>query len=356
MNVEKGLELYKDLPRDEYFKKNQKLGKELWENEKIPTVFDIAQFMNGEDNEKMNAIFDFFDNKDEFSKMANRTHNMYDQDESSSFIKKVQAANCDEISLSGYFYKLLMASADDFRIIMDDCGSEGKEIDLSNDEEFTEENYNYYVKSMYVNEFGENSNIDYKKFKEKIKNDGIKKIHVRTPNTCKCAKNHGICKKCSGELPPKIKNIGTFTALCVTEHVTQGALSSMNKGLKQNINDALMSGYPGDEKWESIIPWIDSIVKSLENDAVQSRYYEISLLSRVRRDRDAKDGEENYVVASMKGSINYSGNIFGQYIFTPSIRNFKKIINKKHFEDNSLKLKIAMNNFEENDNNDYTSK
>ena len=318
-----------------------------WENEQIPTVYDIAQFMNGEENNKMNSIFDFFDNKEEFLKMANRTHHKYNQDESTNFIKKVQAANCDEISLSGYFYKLLMASADDFRIIENDCGSEGQEFNVNS---ITKEEFEYRVKSMYIEEFNDNCNMDYDQFKDSIEfgknNEYIKNdiIHVRNPKTCKCAKEHGICKKCAGELPLKIKNIGTFTALMVTEHITQNCLSSMNKGIQQNINDALLTSYKGNSEWNDIINWIDSIVTDLENNEVQSRYYEISLLSRIRRDWD-NNGE--YFVSSMKTSINNSGNIFGQYIFTPNMKNFQRMIDKKEFEDNSLKLQIAMNEYEE---------
>ena len=284
-------------------------------------------------------------NKEEFLKMANRTHQKYEEEESSEFIKKVMSANSDEISKAGYFYKLLMASADDFRIIEDDCGSNGTEFDIN---ELNEDNYNYYVKSMFVTELGENSNMDFDQFKEKIEKDEVlsekiknNKIHVLNPASCKCREKHGICRKCAGEIPSGIENIGTFTALCVTEHVTQNCLSSMNKGVKQNINDLLLIKYDREEyNWNSIDKWISEVVDKLENDEVQARYYQIALLSRVRY-----DGDEPFV-ASMKSSINYSGNIFGQYIFTPNMRNFEKIIREKEFEDDSIKLQIAINNYE----------
>lgn len=334
MKLEKGLEKYHDLPRDEYFRKNQELSSSLWEKEDVPTVFDIVEFMSGENNDKMNKIFDFFDNKEEFLKMANRTNYKYDQEESTNFIRKVMSANSEDISKAGYFYKLLMASADDFNIIEEDCGSEGVEWNIS---EVSEDIYNYKIKSMFIEELNEYSNMNYVNFINKCKN--LKVIHVRTPLSCKNIEKHGVCNKCSGALPENTKNVGTFTTLMVTEHATQSALSSMNKGIKDNINDLLALRYNGPYNIESIVEWIKEVVNKLQNDKVQARFYEIALLSRIRKD------EYGPFVSGLKGSINHSGNLFGSYIFTPNNKNFEKIIREKSFEDNSLKLKIAMNDY-----------
>ena len=371
MKLEEGLEKFKDLPRDKYFEKNQELAKNLWANENCPTVYDIAQFVDGEENENINNIFNFFDNKEEFDNMVSRKGANYNEDESSSFIRKVIASNTREIAESGYFYKLLMASADNYLIKEDDCHGQGVEFNL---EGLTEEDFNYRIKSMYVNELGNYVTCDFKQFKEIINsklndndndngsssidnNDDESKniptietvneegekgifIHVRTPMTCSHVHNRGVCRKCAGLLPSnRIENVGAFTTLMVTEHVTQSALSSMNKGMKQNINTILALRYDGPYQYEPIFEWMNQIVASLENDKVQARFYEMALLSRLHKD------ESGPFVSSLKGSIIHSGNIFGSYIFNPTNRNFEKMVKRKMFNDDSLKLKIAMNNY-----------
>ena len=70
-----------------------------------------------------------------------------------------------------------------------------------------------------------------------IEEEGLSKIHIRTPLTCNHVKeNHSICRKCVGLVPDNVKSIGTFTTLMVTESATQSALSSMNKGREENIS------------------------------------------------------------------------------------------------------------------------
>lgn len=339
MDITTKLDNYKNLSRKDYFDKNQELGKNLWDNENIPTVADIADFMNGNtENEKMNRLFDFFDNKEDFMKMATRSNNSYSQDESSNFIRKVMSANNSDISKAGYFYKLLMASADDFTITESDCRSQGVEYNVKS---VNEDIYNYRIKFSFINELKNYCRWNYNEFVNYCKNNSLENIHVRTPLTCSHAKSHCICKKCSGALPSNTTNIGTFTALMVTEHATQSALSSMNKGRKENINDLLTIGFTGksNPSWENITEWICNIVNKLENKNVSSRFYEIALLSRVRKENG------NFIVCSLKSSINYSGNLFGAYIFTPTNKNFEKIIKAKQFDDNSLKLQIAINDY-----------
>ena len=338
MKLEKGLQKYENLNRKDYFDKNQELSKDLWEKENIPTVADIAEFMKTDYNEKMQKIFDFFENKDDFEKMANRVNSSYTQEESKKFIKKVQASNNSDISMAGYFYKLLNASADDFRLNENDKDCESSGINFNIDD-LNENIYNYRIKSMFVNELDKFCSMNYKDFINFCKNNDINSVNVRTPLTCKHAGGRSICKKCAGLLPLKTKNIGTFSTLMITEFATQNCLSSMNAGVKKNINDIVALRYDGPYCLESIFNWIDDLCNQLENDNVQRRFYEIAFLSRIRKD---EDGE---FVASLKGSINYSGNLMGSYIFTPNFKNFEKMFKAGSFEDNSLKLMIAMNKF-----------
>lgn len=339
MKLEKGLEKYENLPREEYFAKNQELSKQLWEKEDVPTVADIAEFMKTDYNDRMQKIFDFFENQEDFEKMANRVNSSYSQEASKKFITKVQASNNSDIAMAGYFYKLLNASADDFRLDENDkdCGSEGI---IFNIEDLNESIYNYRIKSMFVNEINKFCSMNYKNFIEFCVKNNINNITVRTPLTCKHAGGRTICKKCAGALPSKTKNVGTFSTLMITEFATQNCLSSMNAGIKQNINDIVALRYDGPYDFKAIFSWIDDLCNQLVNENVQRRFYEIAFLSRIRKDEDGP------FVASLKGSINYSGNLMGSYIFTPNFKNFEKMFKEKTFEDNSLKLMIAMNKFD----------
>lgn len=346
MKLKDGLKKYENLIRQEYYDKNKELSRKLWTTP-IPTIADIADFMRGYENEKMSKIFDFFENKEDFVKMINNVSHNYEQDESSAFIRKVMSANNDDISKAGYFYKLLMASADDILIHKTNCNFKGVEYNI---EDLDESEYNYRVKFMYVKEYKNYMRLNYDLFKEWVNNKNIKTIHVRTPLTC----NHFMqietnrphtryfCKRCCGALPKNTINVGTFTTLMVTENATQSALSSMNKGRKENVNDVLLRRYEGERNFDAIKKWIADIVTSLKNNEVSARFYEIALLSRVRIDE--KDGLP--FVASMKSSISYSGNLFGSYIFTSNNKDFEKMIKAKEFEDTSLKLQIAVNKFD----------
>lgn len=337
--LDEGLKEFEGLDRQEYFLKNQELSEDLWEKEDLPTVADIADFIHGEENKALNKIFHFFDNKDSFRDLAFRKGASYDEVESEAFIRKVMSANNDDISKAGYFYKLLMASADDFLIVEDDCKSEGVIWEIN---DITQDDYEYRIRGMWINELNNFCLMDFEEFIKYFNECNIKEIHVRTPLTCKCKEGRGVCKICSGILPKDgngIENIGTFTTLMVTEHATQSALSSMNKGRKDNINDALQEACQ-ETTWEGIDKWIYDLCERLKNKKVAARFYEIALLSRVRKEDDGTP-----FVISLKTSINYSGNLFGSYIFTANDKKFKAMLDAREFEDNSLKLQIAMNDF-----------
>lgn len=352
MELKEGLKLYKDLPRDEYFEKNQELASRLWNEENLPTVLDIADFVkDNKVSDRLQNIFDFLDNKDDFTAMATRRKHLYDQEESSSFIRKVMSANNKEISESGYFYKLLMESADDLIITQETCNSHGRMYDLKNSG-FSEEDFNYYINALHCTEINEIVDCTYHEFLDRYKETLEKhdyKIHILSPLTCECLKTRGLCRRCCGKMPTKTKNVGTFTTLMVTESATQSALSSMNKGRKENINQMLTQRYDGAYDLAPIKAWIASVVGDLQNDNVSSRFYELALISRIKFDKTDTEYQYPYI-ASLKSSIQFSGNLFGSYIFSPTEKTINKMINEGEFEDSSLKLKIALNKFDPDDN------
>lgn len=350
--------------REEYFEINQNLAEDMWNTTSTPTVADIADFYNSgyeHPNEKMKEVFDFYDNEEQVKKQIEGSRNYYTEEESAEFVRKVMSANNDDIKKAGYFYKLLMAAADDFKTTKDICKSKGSEYDVSI---FSESFYNYRVKGFWVEEYNDFCVLDFDDFSKWVFDNEVKLIHVRTPLTCECHKKgrvHKVCEKCAGVLPRNskgevIKNVGNFITLMITESATQSALSSMNKGVKRNINDIVKSGYTGKTyDWNDVYFWICDLIDELENENVSSRFYEIALLSRVRprvveeaREKIANgDYSFDIVVTSLKNSINMSGNTFGAYIFSPQIKYLKKLLNSGEFEDNSLKLKIALNRYEE---------
>lgn len=350
MEASKGLKKFEKLSRKEYFNKNQELAKNLWQ-EPIPTVSDICDYIKGKDNKVINNIFEFYNNQEEFDSIIRKTENNYNQDESSTFIRKVMAANNEDISDAGFFYKLLMASADDLSIeqskdeYLSDCGSKGITFYIK---DVSERIFNYRIKYSFIIELNDFCTLNFEDFNNWVNTSNYNEIHVRTPLTCKNVNkwensNKCLCRKCVGKLPSRVKSIGTFSTLMVTETATQSALSSMNKGRKKNINTALLQGYDGEYNIDDIKSWISSIVEDLnisDNPNVSARFFEIALLSRIRKDK------YGFYVAGMKSSIMHSDNIFGSYIFTPNMKTFERLVNKGKFEDQSLKLKIALNHFD----------
>lgn len=346
MNLEEGLKRYAHLPRDQYFQKNQELAELVWHGEDIPTVGDIADFMKGQENPRMQAIFDFFENKSGFVEMAQRQGAAYTEEESKTFIQSVMSSNNTDISKAGYFYKLLMASADDFSIVSTDCGNPGVEWVV---QDVNESDWQYRIRYQWVNELKEYADGTLDDFKRLCDELMLSKVHVRTPLCCTCfphdleaansMKVRGVCSKCAGKLPDGVQNLGAFTTLMVTEHATQSALNSMNKGVKKDINDSLKQGYPGPQTWEGIEQWIREVCEDLRGDKVFARFYEIALMSRIRYDWKGP------FVSAMISSINHSGNLFGSYIFSPKEKHFENIVQTGDFEDNSLKLQIAMNQY-----------
>ena len=342
---EEELRKIKNMDRDEYFEENQRLSESLWTSE-YPTIYNILNYVETGKDSLMSNIFTFFDDlsEEDFRNMANQNNYVYDEENSLEHLKKVEASNNSEIKSAGTFYKLAMASGDDLMINENNCGSKGKEFTIFDSDgklSIDEETYNYKIRSLYVEELKGFSRTDFDDFMEKIKEMGLNSVHVRSPLTCNNRYRRCFCKKCAGMLPPKTKRIGAFSALMITESATQACLSAMNKGVKENINGVLNKYYDGKLDYESIDNWIGEVVDIMCNPNVSSRFYEITLLSRVHTLPDGK-----IIVSSLDKSINYS-NLFGAYIFKPTPANFKRIIDKKSFEDTSLKLKIAMNNYNE---------
>lgn len=336
-NIRKGRDL-EELPRDEYIKIYRLLGKEMWESCNIPTVGDIAEVFEGE-NEKFNNVTNFFDNKDKVMTYLNKECPKYSQEESSEFIADVISSNTTDISDSGWFYKKLMASCDDVRIISEDCGSKGVKVKVS---DIDEGYYNFRIKFSYVEELDKYVVGPYLEFIEEVKE--LDFINVRTPITCKEAPNRKICKKCSGVIKKNKdesfipRYFGLFTTLMITEHATQASLDSMNKGKSKNINHALdESPKSKTMDWEEVVTFVNDIVNNIGDIGVQSRFYEVALISRIHK----REEEGLFYASSFQHSFHRQEDLLGIFAYSSTWRNFIKMLKKKKFEANSIKSQIC---------------
>lgn len=320
------------LTREEYVKKYHKLGEAMFEHCVVPTVNDFASAFIDNDKkalEKIEKITSFTKNTDDIKKSVARRNNNYSEQESKKFMQSVIAANVTDITESGYFYKKLISSCDDMTIEIDDCGSEGTEMKLPIDED----TFNYKVRNHWVMELGKYVE-DYKDIPKRGK------IHVRTFLSC----NHGIrhfCKKCAGmyrrsydtEFTPK--NIGIYSTLMITEHATQASLDSMNKGTAEKVNVTLEQKIPDVKDILTAKEKIQEIIDNIGNVGVESRFYEIALLSRWR------DGQ----FSALQTSFLRQPDLLGAFIYKPSTTTFTKLLLADTFEANSMKTRIAFDRY-----------
>lgn len=320
------------MTREEYVKKYHELGEAMFEHCIIPTVSDFAKAFEDKDEEamaKITTITSFTKNTDDIIKSVNRRNNNYSEQESKKFMQSVIAANVTDITESGYFYKKLISSCDDMTIEIDDCGSEGVEMKMPIDES----TFKYKVRNHWVTELNKYVE-DYKDLPKK----GT--IHVRTFLSC----NHGIrhfCKKCAGlfrrsydtEFTPK--NIGIYSTLMITEHATQASLDSMNNGTAEKMNVILETKAPELKDILEVKAKINEIVDQIGNVGVESRFYEIALLSRWR------NGE----LSALQTSFLKQPDALGAFIYKPSKSTFHKLLLAGTFEANSMKTRIAFDKY-----------
>lgn len=322
--------------RKKYVKLYKYLGSQMFKECVTPTVGDFVSAYLDKDQDAINKIEEFkkFTCTD-LSKSVNRRLCNYSEEESNTFMESVIAANVTDITESGYFYKKLASSTDGMVIDIDDCGTKGVEMSLP--EENQEEFFKYKIRNHWVTELN--------KFVENIDElNGLKKFHVRSFLTCKRGPRC-FCKKCSGlfrrshktSFVPK--NIGIYSTLMITEHATQASLDSMNKGRGGKINKILETT---DDDMKKKIKTLDAardkineIIDEIGWVGVESRFYEIALLSRWRGN----------TFVNMKSSIHKQDDILGAFIFSPNRKSLIKLINAGTFEADSLKTKIAFDEY-----------
>lgn len=314
--------------RKSYVKHYHELGEAMFTTCTIPTVGDFYKAYNKKNKkaaEKVNTITAFTGNAKDIEESVTRRSGIYSDAESKKFMNSVIAANITDITDSGWFYKKLISSCDDMTIISDDCGAIGEEYSCPIDEA----TFNYKIKNRYVVECR-----DYIEDIKKLPRNG--RIHVRTFLTCKKGPRH-FCAKCAGLYRRSFdstfipKYIGIYSTLMITEHATQASLDAMNKGVAEKLNVLLEQKIEKPLNIEDAKDKIRNIIDQIGDVGVESRFYEIALLSRYR------NGE----FSSLQTSFLRQEDIFGAFIYSPRDKIFNKMIEAGTFNANSMKTKIA---------------
>ena len=230
------------VDRAKYIKQYNDMAEDVIFDEKLPFATDIMDFaVDGKTSDRLKRVFDFFGDEEEIKEFTSRENVQFTEEDSDKFLSSVISANVTDISQSGSIYKKLMATGDTFRIKGSDCHSSGVKIELP----VSEEEFVYRIKDSYITiEEGDTDYLmffDYDEFCKETERLNAKAIWVRTPMNCKNHTKHGCCQICAGNLPDGVQNIGAFSTLMITEVATQNALSSMNKGRKENVNTLLTS-------------------------------------------------------------------------------------------------------------------
>lgn len=336
------------IPRDKYEQVFELLAQNIHRYGGGLTFQDLQKGSKGEsivDNELVSDL----GSDDDIVSLLNKNNKDYSSAESESFILDVKASNITDISESGYFYKKLASCMDNVHIVEYDCGSVGKEIETStlDNEETADDFFNYKVKDLIITEFDQPYK-DLKTLKSDLKRKKLDKFHVRTPIECEHAKHRCFCKKCCGSMLAGTnsidsENVGIIATLAITEHVTQGSLSSMNNGREENVNVVLEKGFKIKKgSYDDFKKIIQEIIDQMGYVGVEARWYELALLGRIYENDNG-----DYVATTFKNSSNYIVDPLGCFLFSPSLDHLKKllasksdsIVGENDFEINSCKAK-----------------
>lgn len=348
MNYEEICEKLEKLPRDKYFEVYKFLGSKMFSNCYIPNVADFANAYgehNDKSDEAMNRIkqvTNFTGKQDDIDKSLTRKDDLYTEEESRKFMNDVISANITSIKDSGYLYKKATSSTDSMTITdTEDCGSVGVEYVLPIDEI----TFLYKVRNHFIPELNEYIE-DYKDFLDKTVNMSI--IHVRTYLTCEeDVENHQhFCKKCAGlyrrshDTSFVPKNIGLFSCLMVCEKATQASLDSMNKGAKAPFNLILEKKLPKCSTYEDTITQINKVIDEIGwDEEIESRHYEIILLSRLRK------SPRKWYFRPLETSMTDYSDLFGVWIYRPNKNTLENLLDAEEFETTSMKSKIALGKY-----------
>ena len=245
-----------------------------------------------------------------------------------------------------------MSSTDDIRIIDEDCGSKGREFKVS---DITEDEFDFKIRFSYVVELEKYASMNYESFMEEVKD--LESINVRSILYCNHAKDRKCCHKCAGtymlskdeEFTPI--DLGIFSTLMITEHATQASLDSMNKGQSENLNKILEQSLGRGYTWPEVIDVINGIINKIGWIGVQSRFYEVALLSRFFKEpRYNKDGSlkepMTFRSIAIANANNLSKDKLGKFLYRKNENALREVLKEGSFEANSIKSQIMFDKYE----------
>lgn len=325
------------MTRSDYIKEYKTLADSVLLEEKLPQASSLLSYLyENKTDSRLQHVFDFFDDEETLKEMVGHAKVRYSVDDTKEFIASVIAANITDISESGMIYKQLMATGDDYRIRGVDCGAKGRKISLP----ISEDDFVYEIKdrNIVVGDKKYKMFSNYEEFNTWA--TGKKEIFVRSPMTCKNQTSRSCCPICAGKVPENTRNIGAFSTLMITEVATQNALSSMNKGRKENVNQLLKRDGKTIDNIRDFHTWADDILEELRGSKVERRWYELALLGRMHYDK-----KTNEVVVRSLVSPRSDTNLFSNFMYSPNRRAFSEMVTAGSFYDDSLKVQIAENDY-----------
>jgi hypothetical protein len=351
MQYEEAKKQLEKIDREDYLDIYYIIGDSMFSTCYVPNVADFANAFGKktgktkEAQRKIEQITSFTGNYQDIVNSVKRRDAKYTEAESAKFMNSVIAANVSDITESGYFYKKLISSCDNMYIDLkyEDCKSNGEEIQLPIDKT----TYNYKIKHRFIIEIDKYTET-YEEFLIEIKD--LESIHIRTFLTCKRSRDHRtFCKKCAGLFKREHYSsfipeyIGIYSTLMITEHATQSSLDSMNKGTSEKVNVLLEQRIHRDETktYEDVKNKINEIIDDIGFIGVESRFYEIALLSRMYKQKD-----NTWLTAPLVTSFLRQGDEFGSFIYRPSKDTFRKMLSADKIKVSSVKSKIAFDEYD----------
>ncbi len=228
-------------------------------------------------------------------------------------------------SSSGYLTRKLVDVAHDVIIRFDDCGYDGVGIPVRrNDDrrlEYDKRLFGRVVAKDVVDSKGEvlvkKGEYINREVSEKIDNDGIDEVEVRTPILCKAPM--GICKKCYGlnlEDGQEIamgKAAGVIAAQSIGEPGTQMTMQTFHKGGVQSTD--ITQGLPRiEELFEARSPKAEAEIASINGKVHIDRAEDDSSTVTIIGEKDIV---RDYIVSDAKSVLVSDGSVVksGQAIF-----------------------------------------
>ena len=126
----------------------------------------------------------------------------------------------------------------------------------------------------------------------------------------------------------------------VCEKATQASLDSMNKGAKAPFNLILEKKLPKCSTYEDTIIQINKVIDEIGwDEEIESRHYEIILLSRLRK------SPKKWYFRPLETSMTDYSDLFGVWIYRPNKNTLENLLDAEEFETTSMKSKIALGKY-----------